>query len=272
MEKPRPQCLFPHLEQRAQPEPQELQRAGGLRPIDGRAKASSEGTEPPRRSRLSRSQPSLRPAQSVLSAVSTSFVPSLPPEQLKLTEEATADKPVEETKTRAKSKVKRSQSQVSDAPQPPSLSRRRPTPGETAVAFLPYAASEVSSLQSGWRQDYWTEPSPLFTQGLLSQDVRYATECSPCKCVIKEAALPPSGDRQNAQELQQQQRLRWLDSLIKQEEEGLPFQRHSMSKVNARVFPEKLLNQHPWSHKWLPGRDCAQLQPLVKAKERAAAA
>ncbi|OLQ07133.1 hypothetical protein AK812_SmicGene9509 [Symbiodinium microadriaticum] len=40
MEKPRPQCLFPHLEQKAQPEPQE-QRAGG-------------------RSRLSRSQPSLR--------------------------------------------------------------------------------------------------------------------------------------------------------------------------------------------------------------------
>lgn len=244
MEKPRLQCLFPHLEQKEQ-------RAGG-------------------RSRLSRSQPSLRPAPSVLSAVSTSFVPSLPPGQLKLTaEESTADKPVEEP--RAKSTVKKSQSQVSEALQPPSFSRRRPTPGETAVAFLPYAASEVSSLQSGWRQDYWTEPSPLFTQGLLSQDVRYATECSPCKCVIKEAALPPSGDRQNAQELQQQQRLRWLDSLIKQEEEGLPFQRHSMSKVNARVFPEKLLNQHPWSHKWLPGRDCAQLQPLVKAKERAAA-
>ena len=80
-----------------------------------------------------------------------------------------------------------------------------------------------------------------------------ATSASELNCasdrdeVIKEAALPPSGDRQNVQarkgcrplelsamsikrssrdellaareELQQQQRLRWLDSLIKQEEE-----------------------------------------------------
>mmetsp|Transcript_45407 Transcript_45407/g.106087 ORF Transcript_45407/g.106087 Transcript_45407/m.106087 type:complete len:249 (-) Transcript_45407:80-826(-) len=244
MEKPREQCLFPRLEPSPVPGTEDQRRA--------------EGT----RSRLSRSQPSLRSAGSVLSAVSTSFVPSLlPQEQPRAAEEATVPAAREEPPP---PESKGPRSRAGPATPAPNFSRRNATPGETAGAFLPYAATEVSSLQSGWRQDYWKEPSPLFTQGLLSKDVRYATECSPCKCVIKEAALPLARTM-NAQELQQQQRLRWLDSLIKKEEEGLTFQRHSMSKVNARVFPEKLLNQHPWSHKWLPGRDCSAAQPLLEA-------
>ncbi|CAK9027433.1 unnamed protein product [Durusdinium trenchii] len=98
----------------------------------------------------------------------------------------------------------------------------------------------------------------MFTQGLLSQDVRYATECSQCKCVIKEASLPPSGHI-SAEELQQAHRLRWLDSLIKQEEKALRFPRYSKSTVNARAFNPKMFNQHPWSHKWLPAPDvCRQ--------------
>ena len=36
--------------------------------------------------------------------------------------------------------------------------------------FSCFEASEVSSLQSGWREDYWKEPSSMFTQGLLSQE------------------------------------------------------------------------------------------------------
>ncbi|CAJ1344532.1 unnamed protein product [Effrenium voratum] len=142
-------------------------------------------------------------------------------------------------------------SKVSAAPPAP-VQRRARTPGRLAAAFLPYAASEVSSLQSGWRQDYWKEPSPLFTQGLISQDIRYATECSQCKCVIKEAALPPSGHI-SAEELHQEHCLRWLDSLIEKEKEGLKWPRYSKSEINERNYPQKVFNQHPWSHKWLPG-------------------
>eukprot|EP00438_Fugacium_kawagutii_P006504 Skav209097 [mRNA] locus=scaffold179:37005:48462:+ [translate_table: standard] len=105
------------------------------------------------------------------------------------------------------------------APEKSPFLRRKGTPGNLAAAFLPYPASEISSLQSGWRADYWKEPSPMFTQGLLSQDLRYSTECSQCKCVVKEAKLPPSGHI-SAEELQQEHRLRWLDSLIKQEEKA----------------------------------------------------
>ena len=205
-------------------------------------------------SRLSRSQPSLR-ATSVLSAVSTSFVPSLPPhwridsanvQKTRGTPSkvSTVAPDVAPVKTSAKS-----------------LSRRKETSGNLAAAFLPYPASEISSIASGWREDYWKEPSPMFTQGLLSQDLRYSTECSQCKCVVKEAKLPPA-DHVSAEELEQEHRLRWLDSLILQEEKGLRWPRYSKSEVNARLFADKMYNQHPWSHKWLPAPHLRASRPL----------
>ena len=176
----------------------------------------------------------------------------------------------------------------------PVLWKREPRPGETAVAFLPYAADALQwlcsqvdrifartrpvrfrhcraaggtaknlQIPSAWVGHVGAAlagkttgrslvrslrraccPRQLKILGLRvrvacvripeapCQDVRYATECSPCKCVltsdadslptflerpatasspselnchcdhdevIKEAALPPSGDRQNAQ-------------------------------------------------------------------------
>lgn len=120
----------------------------------------------------------------------------------------------------------RDPSQVSATPPvapvvPKPFSRRKETSGNLAAAFLPYPASEVSSIKSGWREDYWKEPSPMFTQGLMQQDLRYSTECSQCKCVVKEAKLPPAGHI-SAEELEQEHRLQWLDSLIKEEFRGAP--------------------------------------------------
>eukprot|EP00434_Breviolum_minutum_P003504 symbB.v1.2.003080.t1/scaffold169.1/size288995/8 len=211
-------------------------------------------------------------ATSVLSAVSTSFVPSLPPhwridsanvQKTRGTPSkvSTVAPDVAPVKTSAKS-----------------LSRRKETSGNLAAAFLPYPASEISSIASGWREDYWKEPSPMFTQGLLSQDLRYSTECSQCKCVVKEAKLPPadhvsaeelmlSGGKSDGfffwgKELEQEHRLRWLDSLILQEEKGLRWPRYSKSEVNARLFADKMYNQHPWSHKWLPAPHLRASRPL----------
>lgn len=137
--------------------------------------------------------------------------------------------------------IPRDPSQVSATPPvapvvPKPFSRRKETSGNLAAAFLPYPASEVSSIKSGWREDYWKEPSPMFTQGLMQQDLRYSTECSQCKCVVKEAKLPPAGHI-SAEELEQEHRLQWLDSLIKEEEKGLRYPRYSKSQVSDDLDP-----------------------------------
>ncbi|CAL1128672.1 unnamed protein product [Cladocopium goreaui] len=203
------------------------------------------------RSQPSRSQPSLR-APSVLSAVSTSFVPLLAPQSR--IGSAVLSQPPEPAIPRDPSQVSATPPVAPVVPKP--FSRRKETSGNLAAAFLPYPASEVSSIKSGWREDYWKEPSPMFTQGLMQQDLRYSTECSQCKCVVKEAKLPPAGHI-SAEELEQEHRLQWLDSLIKEEEKGLRYPRYSKSQINARLFPDKMYNQHAWSHKWLPAPNLA---------------
>eukprot|EP00930_Biecheleria_cincta_P067565 TRINITY_DN54239_c0_g1_i1.p1 TRINITY_DN54239_c0_g1~~TRINITY_DN54239_c0_g1_i1.p1 ORF type:complete len:298 (+),score=49.98 TRINITY_DN54239_c0_g1_i1:36-896(+) len=248
-ERPRHECLFPPLgDSPSRLSPQ-------LPPVDeGLRSSRGEGLG----SVLSRSEPALcQPPQSVLSAVSTSFVPVAPP-----TSSVVKSQPPEVEESPLLKRAAREQEPQSPAPALTSkvgatLANDQSKSGRmrsgAAAAMLPYAASEVSSAQSGWRHMYWKQPSVNFSRGLLSQDVRYSNECSHQKCVVQETKFPPL-PRQAPQEIHNKHRIAWLSSMIRKEEEGLARPRRSMSEVNANIFTDKQLDHHPWSHQWLPAK------------------
>eukprot|EP00931_Biecheleriopsis_adriatica_P036027 TRINITY_DN20773_c0_g1_i1.p1 TRINITY_DN20773_c0_g1~~TRINITY_DN20773_c0_g1_i1.p1 ORF type:complete len:313 (+),score=60.09 TRINITY_DN20773_c0_g1_i1:25-939(+) len=260
-ERPRNDCLFPPLASAP---------SAGSRDVPGAGEDIGELREGG--SKLSRSEPYLpRPPESVLSAVSTSFVPLAPPgtSSVAASQPPLQDSPSLDWAAREPTPHPVPQppgSKVSGSPPAPAMGRRS---RGNAAAMLPYAASEISSIQSGWRQHYWQVPSVNFQRGLLSQDVRYATESSHCKCVVPEAALPPM-PKYSPQELHNAHRIKWLDSMIRKEKETLRRPPRSMSEVNANVFTDKQLDHHPWSHHWLPAK--ATNAAKKEAKSRSASA
>jgi len=139
--------------------------------------------------------------------------------------------------------------------------------------MLPYAASEVSSAASGWRQHYWQQPSVNFTRGLLSQDISVTTATSHCKCVVSETKYPPLPKLSPA-EIHNEHRIKWLGDMVAQEKKALKRQQRSMSEVNANMFTTKQLDHHPWSHQWLPAKaiNAAKKAEAAKQMHRAAAA
>eukprot|EP00931_Biecheleriopsis_adriatica_P036028 TRINITY_DN20773_c0_g1_i2.p1 TRINITY_DN20773_c0_g1~~TRINITY_DN20773_c0_g1_i2.p1 ORF type:complete len:256 (+),score=34.87 TRINITY_DN20773_c0_g1_i2:25-768(+) len=178
-ERPRNDCLFPPLASAP---------SAGSRDVPGAGEDIGELREGG--SKLSRSEPYLpRPPESVLSAVSTSFVPLAPPgtSSVAASQPPLQDSPSLDWAAREPTPHPVPQppgSKVSGSPPAPAMGRRS---RGNAAAMLPYAASEISSIQSGWRQHYWQVPSVNFqrgsSRGCASSDAQVqpsgAPQCSP---------------------------------------------------------------------------------------------
>jgi len=215
-ERPRMECLFPPLT----PSPSQL-----APPTPVVARSRSEPSLPP----------AGRPAESVLSAVTTTFG-GAPAVGSVLSAAAPAASAVS-----------------GEAPQAPGgdgTGRR----SSGAADLVPYATSLVSSVQSGWRDHYSRSKGPGITlaRGLLQQDIHMSHETTPCVCVIQQAIFP-NLVKESPQAEQNQMRLAGISAAMRAQYEGLSapgagrLRRRTMSECSVSAgTSEQRASFRPW--------------------------
>jgi len=166
----------------------------------------------------------------VLSAVSTDFLPEQPPTALS----AAAPIPTAaaaSASSAAARQVPRTPVPLPDeanpeARQPPR--RRRSSGGPPAgAADVPYPMSCVSSACSAWMLEYYQEPGHAFTRGLRTQDPRHFHECSICHCCVGQPELPQMpagrGEEQKLRNIEYINRqLRLMGAQVPKASDGIP--------------------------------------------------
>lgn len=114
-------------------------------------------------------------------------------------------------------------------PPPDGQPVRRPA---AVLDLIPYPASLVSSVHSGWRPFF--AGKPIISKGVLRQDIRFCNETSTGKCVIPQACFP-STTRPDSQFMASEFRLAYLNAKISQQEEAMREKPSSMRRPDSEA-------------------------------------